>query len=121
MSYIRDVFTGLDLRTVAVTLTLLCLAYGIAWALYQAITSVLNFVHCVRVLKADVFRMERQISYMQAASLHGKVKYVAHTPSKPEAPRISIPPIPPPLPTIDGIDWSDDDDRPSAETHLKSP
>ncbi len=121
MTYIRDMLTGLDLRTVAVTLTLLCLTYGTAWALYQGIIGVCNFVRCVHILKADVFRMSRQISSLQADKMHGKVNYVAHTPSAPPPLRMSIPPLPPTLPTVDGVDWSDDDNRPSAETHVKSP
>lgn len=125
--YVTDVFTGLDLRTIAVTLTVSCFIYGIGWALWQFVSWIKNFILVVRIMQMDVNRLLRSIAQINADKLHERLNpRSVRLPTVPPPP-VKIPQGPPTLPpsistapTPQAFDWADDDQRPSADTVIKS-
>lgn len=107
--------TAEEFRIMALSVSATLLGVGALWALWQAVSW---FIHIHRTVRSHSFHVRDFLKFMReynaqkmAARLYPKVD---STP-----PLFLRPSEPPPLPTTDASDWLDDDDRPSAITHVK--
>lgn len=113
-----------ELKIVLFTVCSTLLVLGLVWGAWSVVSSINTFIKTVERHTLDIVRLDRFVQAENAAKL-AKRLYNKKDLLPPVPPVVTHAPFflresePPPLPTMDATNWDDDDDRASAQTHVK--